>query len=1717
LRQELIVMLEDLSGMDLASSAGATFLEMGFDSLFLTQVTQSLESKYHLKVRFARLLDDLSTVENLAAYLDSALAADQPLALPADVPPSPTATGLEQLIKDQLAAFAELTAKQFSMMQAQIPAPPVPDPVLPEPVRQAPQKFESFGPYKPVLKASDTLTPQQQQYVQAFTERYNRRTEESKRLTQKHRAHLADPRVAAGFRSQWKELVYPLSIERSSGSKLWDVDGNEYIDLLNGFGVTMFGHRPQFVQDAVARQLFEGFEIGPQTPYAGKVATLLCEMTGMERAAFTNTGSEAVMAALRVARTVTGRKKIVFFTGAYHGMFDEVLLKNAGKPDSAPRSRPIAPGIPEEMAANALVLEYGSAASLETIRAHADELAAVLVEPVQSRHPDLQPVEFLKELREITAQHEIALVFDEVVTGFRTHPGGAQALFNIRADLATYGKVIGGGLPVGVLAGKAKYMDALDGGMWNYGDSSIPEAGVTFFAGTFVRHPLAMAATWAVLNHLKQRGPRLQDELSEKTERLVHNLNQLFEAGSVPAHIESFRSIFYFSFPAGQRTASLIYYHLREKGIHIQEGFPCFLTTAHTEEDLEQIEKAFRESISEMQQGGLLPAQDTVLAAVAVAPAVPVQVEETVPTPAPSPAPVPPPPAVEAPAPASVSAQVAIPAPVPAPVSPIETEVPLTEAQLEIRLCAQLGDEESCSFNEGFGIHLKGELREPAIKQSLELVVNRHEALRATLNESGESMRILRHVDVPFTVIDISALGEDERGHRVAHLKEEDAKTAFDLVHGPLVRARLVRLAAEEHLLLITAHHLVCDGWSINIVLDELAKLYSATCQAKPAELPKPTSFATYARNLAGQSVDLEVEDYWASEFAEAVAPLELPLDRPRAALKSYRGSTVVAKISEVHYRTIKKAGAQNNATLLGTLLTGFQALLSRLTGQSDIVVGIPAAAQAALAGETLVGHCVNLLPIRARVAGDMKLSDVLTATRRKLIDAYEHQSYTYGTLVRKLAIPRNPSRLPLIEVQFNLERVGDNLDLTGLECKVEQNPKRFVNFDLFLNVVESSQGLTLYCDYNTDLFDESTIERWLHSYENLLLAFAADSSQVLSDLSLLSDTDRHKLLFDWNATFAGYPKNKPFDQIFSEQAALTPHATAVSFGSEALSYAELDRRSNRLAHWLQRQGAGVGALVGISLEPSLDMLIAIIGVLKSGGAYVPLDPNYPQERLDFIRQDAGLAVVLDSHSWRHQIDQESSEPLPFLDASRLAYVIYTSGSTGVPKGVEIPHRALVNFLWSMQRQPGISPQDKLLAVTTLSFDIAGLELLLPLTVGAQVVIASQDARRDGNALLQLIETRGISMMQATPTTWKLMLDAGWTGSHDFKALCGGEELTRELADQLVTRTTSLWNMYGPTETTIWSTFEQVIEGEGVVSIGRPIANTLLYVLDSHGRPAPLGVPGELYIGGDSLARGYHNRPELTAERFFLNPFLRNTSARLYRTGDLVRFLHDGRLIYLGRLDNQVKIRGHRIELGEIEAALAGQPMVRDAAVIVREDQPGEKRLVAYIVPAESSGSESESARADLRAALSQRLPEYMIPSLFVITGNLPLTPNGKIDRKALAALPPPQTVARDRYVPARTELERILVSIWQEVLRVPRVGIEDDLFELGADSIHLFLISSRAAQRGVRLTPKQLLQFRNVHSICAVIEEQNIATRQAPVNTISRASREKFRIERPA
>ncbi len=1762
----IAAILENLSGAAPPSTtASVSFLEMGYDSLFLTQMAQKIQSQMKVKITFRQLLAQYSTIPSLAAYLadkvpatavpaaasgaSAATAATQPAAaswpvaaarpaasiqsavamqpaVPASFaagPPAPVAlTGsiapadaaaLQGLFREQLQAMSQLIGRQFDMLQglgvataggaparaadpvasapaaasaqtaaqaqtiaptqASGPGTPASTPEAGEEAR--PSRFAVFNPKEP--SSTKSLTATQQRHVDDLTARYTTRTAGSKRYTQQHRAVLADPRAASGFRTEWKELVYPIVTDRCSGSKLWDIDGNEYVDLVNGFGQTAFGHSPDFVVRAVKEQLDRGFAIGPQADLAGRVAELFCEITGNERMTFCNTGSEAVMAAMRLARTVTGREKIVIFNGDYHGQFDEVLVKGVQRANQEPRSVPVAPGIPASAVQNMIVLEYATPATLQWVRDNAEDLAAVIVEPVQSRHPSLQPFEFLREIRKITEAAGTAFVMDEVVTGFRTHPGGIQALAGIRADMATYGKVVGGGLPIGILAGNRKFMDALDGGTWRFGDDSIPEVGVTFFAGTFVRHPLALAAAWSVLQHIKSQGPQLQEKLAKRTAALASDLNALFAKYGIKTKIETFASWFFFNVHNEHPMATLLFYHLRLRGIHIQDGFPCFLTTAHSEADFKRIYDAFSESVAEMNAAGILGIPPGAASSEAAAAAA---------------------------------------------TSPGPAGIPLTESQTEIWLAAQMGDEASCAFNESVSLKLRGTLNESALRDSLTYLFNRHDALRASFSASGEEMRIREPGPVELDVTDLSGRAGAEEA--LEKLLAEDARTPFDLVTGPSARVGLVKLASDRHVLVFTAHHIICDGWSINVFVNELAEVYPLFCSGETPQLAPALQFSTYAREQARSDPReaARTEHFWLDQFRDPVKPLDLPTDRPRPTLKSYSGSSRCRRIDASLYQAVKKSGAKAGNTLFVTLLGAFQALVGRLSEQSEIVVGVPTAGQSLLEDQILVGHCVNFLPIRGTWKSDTRISEHLRGLSKLMLDASEHQNYTLGTLVRKLSLVREQNRVPLAEIQFNLERLADRIRLPGLEIDVAPNSKAAVNFDLFLNVIESEDGLRLDCDYNTDLFDAATVDHWLDCYQAVLESIVASPDQPIERVAYVPAAERRRLLADYNGTAAPFPRDRVVHQLFEARVIEQPQAIAARFRDESASYETLNRRANQLANYLLRRIGGTGAtsevntqpLVGVAVERSLDMLVALLATLKAGCAYVPLDPTHPTARLRHILSDADVAALITDGTvdgdlvragtptihLRKEIGSIAAAPpaaprVP-VRPEDLAYVIYTSGSTGLPKGVEVSHQAVVNFLTSMAREPGISRDDVLFAVTTISFDIAGLELYLPLSAGAQVVIAERDEVIDGFVMLLHLEQCGATVMQATPATWRMLLEAGFEAKPGFKMLCGGEALPRELANRLLAGRGSLWNMYGPTETTIWSSCIEVTAGDAPITVGKPIANTQFYVLDRHDQLVAQGVPGHLHIGGDGVARGYHKRSELTAERFVTNPF---EAGRMYRTGDLARWLPNGQLQVLGRMDHQIKLRGFRIEIGEIEAALMRKGGVAAVAVILREDNPGSPRLAAYYVE-ETGRNRSED---QLREALADDLPDYMIPTAWVKLDRLPVSPNGKLDRAALPR-PEPAAAAEEEFVAPQTQSETRLAKIWAEVLHLPRVGATMDLLKLGADSIQLFQIIARSAREGFRLTAKQLLQHRTVRAVAAVIDGHAPG---APSNTDSRSS----------
>ncbi|UKO99560.1 class I SAM-dependent methyltransferase [Nostoc sp. UHCC 0870] len=901
---------------------------------------------------------------------------------------------------------------------------------------------------------------------------------------------------------------------------------------------------------------------------------------------------------------------------------------------------------------------------------------------------------------------------------------------------------------------------------------------------------------------------------------------------------------------------------------------------------------------------------------------------------------------------------------------------PATESQKEIWASVQMGDAANCAYNESQSLQLKGQLNLACFQSALQQLIEYHEALRTTLSTDGNTLCIVSRLTIDIPIIDLSALELSERDIKLAKLLKQEVEQPFDLEHGPLFRAKIIKLHPDQHLVTLTAHHIICDGWSWGVLMPELAQIYSALVQGLTPDLETPDIFSQYA-NLQEEeeqtSEAIATEQYWLDQFSDSVPLVDFPTDRQRPPLRTFNSAREDWQFSAELVTSLKQLGTQFGCSFMTTILTGFEVWLHRLTGQNDLVVGIPAAGQAASGQYNLVGHCVNLLPLRTQINSEISFSDYLQTRRSVVLDAYDHQQFTFGSLVKKLVLTRDSSRIPLVPIIFNIDQGLDTkkLPFAGLEVDFYTNPRSFENFEIYLNATELGGKLFLECQYNTNLFDAATVRRRLAELETLLQGIVANPHQTIAKLPLLPQ-DEQNLLAAWNNTTANYPEHLCIHQLFEAQVEKTPEAIAVIFEDQQLTYQELNQRTNQLAHHLQSLGVGPEVLVGLCVERCLEMVVGVLAILKAGGAYLPLDYTYPQDRLTFMLQDAQIPVLLTQEHLTNSLPQHQAQII-YLDGDKqsaqaqlpnpssnvtpdnLAYLIYTSGSTGQPKGVQIEHQNAVNLLHSIQQTPGLTAQDTLLSVTSLSFDIAVSEIFLPLSVGAKLVLASRAAAADGNQLLKLLTTHNVTFMQPTPITWRLLLAAGWQGSPQLKMISTGEALPRELANQLLPQGAALWNLYGPTETTIWATGCQVTTGDKPISIGRPVANTQTYILDSHLQPVPIGIPGELYIGGSGLARGYLNRPDLTTERFIPNPLSADIQSRLYKTGDLVRYLPNGEIEYLGRIDYQVKVRGFRIELGEIEAVMAQHPAVKEAVVVVREDIPEDKTLVGYLVAKQAS------------------------------------------------------------------------------------------------------------------------------------------------------------------
>ncbi|MCP4152751.1 MAG: amino acid adenylation domain-containing protein, partial [bacterium] len=1665
-----------------AADANKDLFALGMDSLTLVQARTRIRKQYGVDISLNKFFMELTTLNKIDAFIREQLP-EQVLKeheerLPGvDGTSSPPARAnepdmdaeTERIMNRRLEPGEKGMTQSFEALEFSKPLVGSPEKVKP-PASKSTVDFRSMK-FEP-----DPLTPVQQEFLGRFIQRYTERTKGSKAFAAAKPGVLSDWINSMNFRLSLKELIYPIVTERSGGAKLWDIDGNEYIDLAIGLGVNYFGHGPAFITEAIKKQADEGFELGAQSKLAGEVATLISELTGAERISFSNSGTEAVMASLRIARAVTGRRLVVRFAGSYDGTFDGVLTE---ADEQGPY--PISPGTPPGMVADMETLSYGAPRSLETIKQLGGRVAAVLVEPVHSRRPGFQPKEFLKQLRRLASDIGAALIFDETFLGFRIHPGGAQAYFGIEADIVTYGKIVGGGLPIGIVAGKRRYMDAIDGGSREFGNASMPGKTI-FFGGNFCRHPLALAAARAVLREMKKQGPALQEDVNQRTRRLAEAANRFFKEERVPIVVTYFGSQMRFE-SFGKYDLSLkpiemdlFFYLLTEKGIYTWERRICWLCTAHDEQHMEEILKAIKESIFELRSGGF-----DFDCAVSMPP------EEGKSTP-----------------------------------GSADSTFPMSSAQKRVyALCDLPGGEHA--YHVTMAIIINGPLDKKKFEDIFRLQIVRHESLRTSFSREGEEFvqKVHDYEDIDFSIRESNGAVE-----KIDTLVDEFIRP-FDLSVAPLLRVSLVQLGTEKelesgiepgtqsHLFMIDAHHIVTDGLSMSIFSRDHMELYAGTDPA-----PVTMQYRDYVEHEQEyfRSDDFETdENFWLDKLSGQLPVLDLPTDFARPKKQSFSGKTLRARLGREQTVQLDESSREAAVSLNMVLLTAYYILLARISGREDILVGTPIAIRDYGDFENSIGMFTNTAVLRGRPQGNKPLSEFLHEVKEDCLAAFAHHEYPLERLVDKLDFKRDISRNPIFDAMFVYENANDRVfKMEGLVCEDYPFEVGFAQVDLTLQVIEEEGELKFSLFYSDRLFKAEIVEYWSAYYQRILKQIADRGNPILGDIELLGDEEKYRLLVEFNDTKADYPKEKTIHQLFKEQAERTPDRVSIvgsqsilstpstpstkstlSTQSIQLTYNELDEKSSQMARLLHKKGVKAGDIVGIMAGRSIQTIIGIMGILKAGGAYLPIDPNYPEVRKQFMLKDSDTGILLSDSSapgisvglngkieiihlneWDEEVGESSilnvgkGESNSRQSSSSLAYIIYTSGTTGKPKGNLTSHRNVVNVSLA-PNYVDIRKKDRILQLSNYAFDGSVFDIFGALLNGAVLVMMppGQGALL-GNLVKSIIDEK-ITVFFLTTALFNTLVDLEIQClGNTRKILFGGERVSLKHARKALRYLgkNRIINVYGPTEATVFTTYysiNEIAENAVTIPIGRQIANDTAYIVDKTGGLVPIGVPGELLVGGDGVARGYLNRPELTSERFVLARNLRltadsfpNTRDSLthnyfYKTGDLVKWLPCGNIEFLGRIDQQVKVRGFRIELGEIENRLLSNENITEAIVVAKQDKENNNYLVAFFVPNDAGTHKTQDAIpvSQLRNFLSKELPDYMIPAYFVPLEKFPLTPNGKIDRKVL--LETHDTVGvPSEYQPPTNEIEKKLVDIWKEVLGMKQIGIATNFFEVGGHSL---------------------------------------------------------------
>jgi len=1659
IKYTLINLIEGLSGLILDQhKKQQDFLSLGMDSLMLSQLKNKIQDVFGVDVPLMELYGQYSSVEKLHAYLSSKEFShiDQKQSLEENIEVSGDSSNKDthDLLSRQLKTIQAVCQAQLDYLGNEKLV-----------VGGKPEKNDSNlrveypkTNFRLAKFSEDELSLKQQKFVDRLIEKYNKRTAGSKDFSCKNKDNFAHYLTSLNFRKTLKEILYPLVSSEADGAYLCDIDGNRYVDLAIGYGVHFFGHKPQFVIDAVKQQMDKGFVLSPHSSLLGEVTQLIKEITATERVSYCNTGSEAVMLSLRMARTQTGRSKIVKFSGSYHGIYDGILAESDEN-----GSYPTTPGVTMESVQDTIVLPYGDPKSLDVIKQLGTELAAVLVEPVQSRNPELQPRQFLQKLRSLTSEFGTVLIFDEIITGFRLQAGGAQAFFDIQADLVTYGKVIGGGLPIGIVAGKRRFMDVIDGGRWQYQDGSTPQTEATFIAGTFSNHPMALAAAKSVLLEIKKKGPRLYEKTNELTLLLVKRLNDYFTLNHVPIKVKSCGSIFRFE-SFGQYALALqpiemdlLFYLMMIKGVYTWERRICFLSTQHTHEDIDKVYNIVCESISELRAGGF--------------------------------------------------SFITMNPPSPPNGTPTRTgcvnQQLMSSAQKRIFALNSLKGAEQ-AYHLSYEAEVKGSIEPAKIQRVLTLLSRRHESLRTTFKlENGEFIRIV-HRELPPN-LELENVTTD-----TLEQSRQSFFRSYDLEKDAMLRAKLITLEDEKHIFMLDIHHIAADGFSANILFQEFMICYE---NLNNNSLTKPSQFEDFVEwegNYYESDKYHEDKKYWTNQLIGYRETPELPLDYPRAKIQTFNGHTLTFMLSKERTEQLTGLAKKLNVSLYMLLLSGYILLIRSLTKSDEAIVGAPVALRQRRGFESIVGMMTNTLVYRPNLQGVKTFTELAHRIKGNCIDAYAHQEYPFEKLVEQYfgtsINKRDKSRNPLFDVNFVFEQADERvLNIKGVEFVPQKIEQKGNTYDFSFEAILQHQELEINYHYNKSLFNLDTISSWkdlfLMVINNILQSPDKEIDSILPPENIEAECSKVKLHHEWSGS------NSILDR-FSSMVDHYPDNTAINFEKQSLSYRQLDCESNQWAHMLRQQyGLLPGDRIAVQIESGRFLISALISVLKLGCCYIPIDPDNPEDRVDFILKDSLAKVLLsESHLPKlnfysrcdlDRIDYTSFSNLPIeicLNPDSVAYIIYTSGSTGRPKGVKILHSSLSNyFQWFIEKYQ-VCDSDSSLLLSSYAFDLGYTSIWGSILSGACLHLMRKCDRQNISFVLNYLARHQITFVKITPSLFQILVNhQDFTESLDLNLrliLLGGESIRVEDIDIYLKffKKTVFVNHYGPTEATIGCITREfdihtLKQYRQLKSIGQPISNCKAYILDENLEKVANGEEGELCIEGDCLAQGYLSNIDLEKEKFIHSPF--STGERLYRTGDLGCIKGD-ELYVSGRIDDQVKIRGYRVELGEITKVLEEQPDLKRAVVIAKESRTGNE-LIAYYQ------NKNSLLDFDLRDFVSRKLPDYMRPSHYFEIQEFPINENGKLDLRELQQKGERVNTDTKVLTQSLSESQKLITATWQEMLQIPAIELNEDFFTLGGHSLKAMLIAAELSKKfSVQLSINEIFEYPTIAKLDAWLSKNN-------------------------